>query len=81
MYKIICVWLNILLLTLSVHCDLPTQRQTVNGPVEGIEQVSSLGQTYYAFKGVPFAESPITGTDPFTGEHVDRRFKVNNYVI
>lgn len=51
-------------------------RQTANGPVEGIEQVSSLGQKYDAFRGIPFAEPPITGIDPYTGEKVDRRFKV-----
>lgn len=50
--------------------------QTANGPIEGIEQISSLKQKYYAFRGVPFAEAPITGVDPYTGEHVDRRFKV-----
>lgn len=53
-----------------------TIRQTSNGPVEGIVQTSELGQRYYAFRGVPFAESPITGIDRYTGEHVDRRFKV-----
>lgn len=50
-------------------------RQTSNGPVEGITLTSSLGQKYYAFKGIPFAEPPITGKD-HTGEYVDRRFKV-----
>lgn len=56
--------------------ELSTLRQTLNGPVEGVEEISSLGQKYYAFRGVPFAEPPITGIDPYTGEHVDRRFKV-----
>lgn len=55
----------------------PLIRQTANGLVEGIEQVSSLGQKYYAFKGIPFAAPPITGIDPYTGERVDRRFKVH----
>lgn len=59
-----------------VHCDNPLIRITANGPVEGIERTSSLGQTYYSFRGIPFAEPPITYTDPYTGEVVDRRFKV-----
>lgn len=54
----------------------PIIRQTRNGPVEGIEQTSKLGKKFYAFRGIPFAEPPITGTDPYTGEKVDRRFKV-----
>lgn len=54
----------------------PTIRETSNGPVEGIAETSILGQKYYAFRGIPFAEPPITGRDPYTGEHVDRRFKV-----
>lgn len=52
---------------------------TVNGPVQGIEQISALGQKYYSFRGIPFAAPPITGTDSFTGERVDRRFKVHQY--
>lgn len=55
-------------------------RQTLNGPVEGIEQISSLGQKYYSFRGIPYAEPPITGIDPYSGEYVDRRFKVINWV-
>lgn len=55
---------------------LTTIRETWNGPVEGVELISSLGQKYHAFKGIPFAEPPITGVDPYTGEKVDRRFKV-----
>lgn len=70
---------SLLLLALSVHCESPLIRQTTNGPIEGFEQTSSLGQKYYAFKGVPFAEPPITGRDPYTGEIVDRRFKVQFY--
>lgn len=54
-------------------------RQTANGPVEGIAQTSVFGQKYYAFRGVPYAEPPITGYDPYTGEAVDRRFKVRNH--
>lgn len=65
-----------LLLAISAQSDSPTIRRTTNGPIEGVEQTSSLGQKYYAFKGIPFAEPPITGTDPYTGEYIDRRFKV-----
>lgn len=54
----------------------PLIRQTTHGPVEGVELTTSLGQKYYAFRGIPFAEPPITGIDPYTGEYVDRRFKV-----
>lgn len=53
----------------------PTVRLTANGPIQGVVKTSSLGQNYYAFKGIPFAEAPITGLDPYTGEEVDRRFK------
>lgn len=60
----------------DVGCNKPLVRQTANDPVEGIAQTTSLGQQYYAFKGVPFAETPVTGKDPYTGEQVDRRFKV-----
>lgn len=70
---------SFLLFTLSpsVYCDFgATLRQTSNGPVEGTERISSLGQKYYSFIGIPYAEPPITGSDPYTGEHVDRRFKV-----
>lgn len=77
----ICAIFFTLLLALSVQCESPTIRQTTNGPVEGIEQTSSLGQKYYAFRGIPFAEPPITGIDPYTGEQVDRRFKVQWYRI
>lgn len=54
----------------------PLIRQTANGVVEGNERTSSLGQKYYAFYGIPYAAPPITGIDPYTGEKVDRRFKV-----
>lgn len=55
----------------------PTIRQTSHGPVEGIEETTVFGQKYYAFRGIPYAAPPITGSDPYTGEQVDRRFKVN----
>lgn len=54
----------------------PTFRQTSHGPVEGIEEETVFGQKYYAFRGIPYAAPPITGIDPYTGEKVDRRFKV-----
>lgn len=80
MFDLSYVSLSVLLVVQSVCCNSPTVRQTANGPVEGIELVSSLGQKYYAFKGVPYAEPPITGNDPYTDEKIDRRFKVwNNY--
>lgn len=77
MYQTISVFVLVLLLILSVSSDdnPPTIRQTSNGPVEGIEKISSLGQKYFSFRGIPFAEAPITGTDPYTGQQVDRRFK------
>lgn len=76
MYRILCVLVQLAFCMLNVQCTLQTVRQTANGPVEGVEVTSSLGQKYYAFKGVPYAEVPITGKDPYTGEEVDRRFKV-----
>lgn len=76
MYRILYVLVQFALVMLNVHCTLPTVRQTANGPIEGVEITSSLRQKYYAFKGVPYAEAPITGKDPNTGEEVDRRFKV-----
>lgn len=71
-----CVLFLFHLLYSSVKCDSPLVRQTTNGAVEGVEQISSLGMKCYAFKGIPYAEAPITGADPYTGETVDRRFKV-----
>lgn len=65
-----------LLSTLLLIYDPPTIRQTLYGPVEGITEISVFGQKYYAFIGIPFAEPPITGRDPYTGKQVDRRFKV-----
>lgn len=77
MHRIFFVSLLIVLFTVAnVYCNSPTIRKTYNGPVEGIEEISSLKQKYYAFKGIPFAEPPITGTDPYIGARVDRRFKV-----
>lgn len=74
MFEIILV--SFLLFTKNIYCDTPTLRMTTNGPVEGIEQISILGQKFYSFRGVPFAAPPITGIDPYTGKFVDRRFKV-----
>lgn len=76
MRKMIYVFLSLLISALSVSCEQPLVRQTANGPVEGVRQTSSLGRGYYTFKGVPYAEPPITGKDPNTGEEIDRRFKV-----
>lgn len=59
-----------------VQCNEPTIRKTNNGPVQGIEQTTFFGNKYYAFRGIPYAEVPITGKDPYTGAEVDRRFKV-----
>lgn len=61
----------------DVECsNPPTIRQTLNGPIEGVVQTTVLGQLFYAFLGIPFAEPPITGNDPYSNEQVDRRFKV-----
>lgn len=73
--KIICLWL-FLMFVLNVMSSTSTIRQTLNGPVEGVVQKSVLGQLFYGFLGIPFAEPPITGIDPYTGKRVDRRFKV-----
>lgn len=75
MYKSIVVLYSLSLVILTVNCDSLPVRQTANGPIEGTEQTSSLGQKYFAFKGVRYAEPPITGIDQY-GEQVDRRFKV-----
>lgn len=81
MHELFSMWFPaIFFLIANVHCNLfPSIRQTTNGPIEGVLQNSSLGQLYYAFKGLRFAEAPITGIDPLTGEKVDRRFKVGFY--
>ncbi|XP_055325786.1 esterase B1-like [Sitodiplosis mosellana] len=76
MYEVLYKLMPILLLLTSIaNCDPPTVRQTTNGPVEGTEQTSFFGKKYYSFRGIPYAEVPITGNDPYTGETVDRRFK------
>lgn len=59
-----------------VYCNSPITIQTYNGPVNGTLQTSVFGKEYYSFRGIPFAEAPITGIDPRTGTYVDRRFKV-----
>lgn len=71
-----CVPVSLVLLAFNVNCVPTVTRQTANGPVEGIVLTSSLHKKYHAFKGVPYAEPPITGKDPYTGKEVDRRFKV-----
>lgn len=80
MFKLKYLIRLVLILVCAMNCNSQhfqrIVRQTANGQVEGIEQQSSLGRKYYAFKGVPYAEPPITGIDPYTGETVDRRFKV-----
>lgn len=86
---IISVWVFFeWFLLMRVQCIKPIIRQTSNGPVEGIEQISALHQRYYSFRGIPYAEPPITSIDPYTGEKVDRRFKVwssfmniNKYIL
>lgn len=79
MSEIIYILLTLSLLLCNVQSAGPptkTIRQTANGFVEGSEEISSMGQKYYAFRSVPYAEPPITGTDIYTQKIVDRRFKV-----
>lgn len=76
MRRLFFVFTLVSLLTINLCYSLSIIRQTYNGPVEGFEEISLLKQKYNAFKGIPFAEPPITGTDPYTGKQVDRRFKV-----
>lgn len=76
MHELILVPTLLLLLIRTACCNEQLIRHTVNGPVQGVEETSSLGQKFFAFKGIPYAEPPITGKDPFTGLDVDRRFKV-----
>lgn len=77
MREIIFLLITILLVASGEYLmTSSTIRETSNGPVDGIERISSMRQKYYAFLGVPFAEPPITGADPYTGRPVDRRFKV-----
>lgn len=73
--------ISVLLLISIVHSDSSAIRQTQNGPVEGLEEISVLGKKYYSFRGVPYAEVPITGIDPYTGAEVDRRFKVKERIL
>lgn len=72
----ICVSLAFFVFAQNVQCNLLAIRQTLNGPIGGIELISSLGQKYVAFKGIRYAMAPVTGTDPLTGDRVDQRFKV-----
>lgn len=76
MRRIILASLLFISLWMRVQCKSSFVRQTLNGPVEGVELTTSLGQKYHSFRGIPFAEPPITGIDPYTGAKVDRRFKV-----
>lgn len=75
MIKSYAVFAPFFTLVFNLFFTSPTVRLTANGPVQGILKTSSLGQNYYAFKGIPYAEAPITGVDPYTGKVVDRRFK------
>ena len=76
---IFCVSVSLSLLS-SVQCELSVRtiiKQTLNGPVEGVELPMPLGsEKFYAFLSIPYAKAPITGLDPHTGKMVDRRFKV-----
>lgn len=79
MSNIAFVLAQLLYLSSIFQCDQltkPTIRQTNNGLVEGTEQTTLFGKKYYAFRGLPYAETPITGKDPYTGAEVDRRFRV-----
>lgn len=76
---VLCLFLFFWNKTSDTQNDSPLIRQTSNGLVEGIEKTTSLGQKYYAFYGIPYAAPPITGIDQYTGEKVDRRFKVRLY--
>lgn len=50
--------------------------QTTHGPVESVKYMTIFNQKCHIFKGIPYAAPPITGIDPYTGQKVDRRFKV-----
>lgn len=83
MKKMLNIRISIVLLLfewclLKVQCDLlpSIMRQTQNGPIEGISMLSALNQRYYSFQGIPYAEPPITGINPYTAELIDHRFKV-----
>ncbi|KAJ6639602.1 Cholinesterase [Pseudolycoriella hygida] len=75
MFQKMCLLLPFLVLVCNAQGDSPTIRETYNGKVEGVELTSSMGQKYYAFRSVRYAEPPITGKDPYSGEVVNRRFK------
>lgn len=81
MNKIFNMLYWILFFVLNVHGDQSTIRFTGNGPVEGAIKKSVFGQKYHSFRGIPYAEPPITGIDPYTGQRVDRRFKVQNEIL
>ena len=76
MHCSILIWFSIIFFSANVNGNPPTIRITTNGLIEGVVLRSSLNQNYYAFRGVRYAEAPITGTDPLSGQKVDRRFKV-----
>lgn len=59
----------------------PLFRETANGFVKGAMKYTSMGQKYYSFRSVPYAEPPVTGQDPYTKQTVDRRFKVCSTTI
>lgn len=50
--------------------------QTTHGPVESVKYMTRIEQKCHHFMGIPYAAPPITGIHPYTGEEVDRRFKV-----
>lgn len=76
MYRFLVDLVSVSTLASLVYCNSLTIRQTNNGPVEGLEETSVLAKKYYSFRGVPYAEVPVTGFDPHTFAEVDRRFKV-----
>lgn len=57
----------------------PRVIQTTHGPVQSVKYVTVFEQECHGFYGIPYAAPPITGIDPYTGEQVDRRFKVREY--
>lgn len=74
MYISIGIIFSVLLIVSNVYSS--TIRQTTNGPVEGIVLPTILGKNCTAFFSVPYAEPPITGKHPQTGQMLDNRFKV-----
>lgn len=73
MFSLIYVLLVFSLLLSAVRSNI--LRNTENGKVKGKEDISSLGQKYYAFRSVPYALPPINGFDDDIGV-INRRFKV-----